>query len=167
LLLLAGAFGSLAILVGIVIVAIFLGARRRLTHGAWSLLHLEVVDAVARDSLALLGNRSRLSIRFVRLAFTTQVGYVVHVHLVEEGGVLPVLRLVVKVDVEAFHLLLELLLLLGFFLSQLPFFLFLLLLSLHLSKLLENILVVKDGVGELVFEVVFVQQLSNSGPDEV
>jgi hypothetical protein len=130
---------------------------------AWSFLHV-VVHSVVGDHIALL--RYWSTVYYWNLAIT-QVLYVVHVHFVEQSGVLAVLGLVVDVDLQAIHLVFQLLLLLSLFSSQLLGFFFLLLHCLNLSEVVEDVLVMQNGVRELVLEVVFVEKCGDSLLDKI
>ena len=83
--------------------------------------------------------------------FTVQLFYVVVVLFVEDLWVLTVFRLVL-IHFQRCHLLLHL------------FFLFLLFLFglLLVTQLLEHVLTVQKGVGKLLFEILFVQELLDS-----
>jgi len=87
--------------------------------------------------------------------------------LVEQCWVLAVLWLIVRLDVEVSHLLVEVgLLLLGLLLGLLLLFLCFLL-SLHGSELVENVFVVKNSVTEFIFEILFIQKFLSLLSDDV
>lgn len=98
---------------------------------------------------------------------TAEVLYVFHVHLVKDFWILATLWLEVEVNLWAFHLRLKLLLLFFlFFFGLLLFFLLFLVLLLN-SKLIEYILVVKNSMRELIFEIIFVQEVGYSVLDKI
>jgi len=87
--------------------------------------------------------------------------------LVEQCWVLAVLWLIVRLDVEVSHLLVEVgLLLLCLLLGLLLLFLCFLL-SLHGSELVENVFVVKNSVTEFIFEILFIQKFLSLLSDDV
>lgn len=97
-----------------------------------------------------------------------QLVNVVHIHLVEHLRILTVLWLVL-VQIHGGQLLVELGLCLFLFLLSLGLLLFLLLISFLLGlngpEFVKNILVVQNGVRELVLEIILVQKLADSISD--
>lgn len=91
---------------------------------------------------------------------------VVHVHLIEHLWVLTVLWLEIEVDLEALHVLLQLLLLLPLFLLCFLLFFLFLLVDLQGFELVKHILVMQNCMGELLLEIVLVQQAGNTFLDE-
>ena len=92
---------------------------------------------------------------------------VLHVHLIEHSRVLAIFWLVIGVDLHCSHLLLELFGFPGLLLLLALLFFLLLFLLLGLPKLVKNVLVVQDGVRELVFEVLVVEKGLCTGFDDV
>jgi len=117
---------------------------------------------------ALLRVRSRAWVFVVSgVAIRAKVLDIVHVHLIKHCWILPILRLVVSVNLHGGHLGLKLLLLLALFLLLLLLLLLLFFLLLGLAELIKHVLVVEDGVGKLIFEVLVVQQDLSSSLDNV
>jgi len=123
--------------------------------------------AIVTNLATLLRVWSTVLIRSLGLDVLIELGNVVHVHLIEHRRILSILRLVVSVNLQCSHLLLKILLLLQLFVLLFLLFLLSFFLSLYCSELVEDILVVQNGVWKLVLEILLIQKHANSLLDNV
>lgn len=140
-----------------------LGGRRRFVVGDL-VVSVVVAESRARDRAFLLHWIVVVAARV--LVLLTESLDIVHVHLIENLGVLSVLWLEIKVDLETLHVLLQLLLLLALFLLCFLLLLFFLFVDLESFELVKHILVVQNSVREFLFKIVLVEQGGDTLLDE-